>query len=205
MGYPENVLAPGEDVVKHLHPHWLTVAFPTVLLVVVVGAASFGVAVIPAGDAQMILRIIVLALAVVLLVALVLVPFIKWRTTHYVITTHRVMVRRGVLTRTGKDVALSKITDVSFSQTLWERIIGSGTLNVESAGDSADEVLHNIPHSNDVQQLINHLVEEDQNRRSAQFYGGGRQVRGQQDYEDGYDDPPQGQGWEPTQPDGRNR
>ena len=46
-------------------------------------------------------------------------------------------------------------------------MIHSGTLNIESAGDSADEFFRNIPHSDQVQQLVNHLIDEDANGRSG--------------------------------------
>ncbi|HOV02753.1 MAG TPA: PH domain-containing protein, partial [Dermatophilaceae bacterium] len=60
-----------------------------------------------------------------------------------------------------------KITDVSFRQTFFDRIIRSGTLSIESAGDSADELLRNIPRSDEIQQLINRLIDEDAKRRSS--------------------------------------
>jgi uncharacterized membrane protein YdbT with pleckstrin-like domain len=96
---------------------------------------------------------------------------VRWRSTHYVITSHRVMVRRGVLSKTGKDITLSKITDVSFRQTLFDRIIRAGSLHIESAGDSPDENLHSVPNSDEVQQLLNHLINEDDLRRRR--YGRG--------------------------------
>ena len=76
--------------------------------------------------------------------------------------------RKGILSKSGKDITLSKITDVSFRQTLFDRIIRSGTLTIESAGDSADELLRNIPRSDEIQQLINRLIDEDARRRSGQ-------------------------------------
>ena len=185
VAFPENLLAGDERVVKHLHPHWLTVFVPTVLFIVVVGVASFLVAVIPNGDAQDVLRIVVLALAVVVLILLVIIPVLRWRTTHYVITTHRVMVRTGILSRTGKDIGLTRITDVSYTQSLWDRIIGAGTLTIESAGEGPPQVFRNIPNSDETQQLINHLVEEDEQSRardSAQYVG--------EAYRDREDDPP---------------
>ncbi|MDQ3735715.1 MAG: PH domain-containing protein [Actinomycetota bacterium] len=184
MAFPESLLAGDEKVVKHLHPHWLTVFVPTVLFILVVGIASFLVAVIPDGDAQDILRIVVIALAVIVLILLVVIPVLRWRTTHYVITTHRVMVRHGILSRTGKDIGLSRITDVSYTQSLWDRIIGAGTLTIESAGEGPPQVFANIPNSDDTQQLINHLVEEDEQNRardSAQYVGDAYRER---------DDPP---------------
>jgi uncharacterized membrane protein YdbT with pleckstrin-like domain len=172
--YPDKLLAEDEEVVRHLHPHWLTVFWPTVRFLVIVGAASFGAGLIPPGRQQGILRMAVLALALVLLLTVVLVPLLRWRTTHYVITTHRLLFREGILARRGRDLGLARITDVSYRQTLWERIINSGTLSIESAGESGPTVLSRIPDSDGVQQLLNHMVEEDADRRareSADYLG----------------------------------
>ena len=106
---------------------------------------------------------------------------LRWRTTHYVITTHRLLFREGILSRRGRDIGLSRITDVSYRQTLWERIINSGTLTIESAGESGATVLKQIPDSEGVQQLLNLMVEEDADRRAqesagyvGEYYGGTR-------------------------------
>jgi len=167
VGFPENVLARGERVERDLHPHWLTVVVPT-LLGLLLSAACVWIAVVTPDD-ETGNRIQWVAVAVLVLVAIpaVVVPYLRWRTTHYVVTSHRVMVRRGILTKTGKDITLSKITDVSFQQTLLDRMIGSGSLHIESAGDSPDEDLANIPHSNEVQQLVNRLIDEDDLRRRS--------------------------------------
>jgi uncharacterized membrane protein YdbT with pleckstrin-like domain len=177
MAYPDKLLAEDEEIVQHLHPHWLTVFWPVVRFLLIVGAASFAMAVIPAGRQQGILRMLVLALAVVLLVAVVAVPLLRWRSTHYVVTTHRLLFREGILTRRGRELGLARITDVSYTQTLWERIIRSGTLSIESAGDGGATVLKQIPDSERVQQLLNHMVEEDSDRRaqeSAEYIRGDR-------------------------------
>jgi uncharacterized membrane protein YdbT with pleckstrin-like domain len=171
VAYPEKVLADDEEVVRHLHPHWLTVFWPVLWLLVIVGAASFGMAAIPAGRQQGLLRLVVLVLALLLLVVVVLAPLLRWRTTHYVITTHRLLFREGVLARRGRDIGLSRITDVSYSQTLWERIINSGTLTIESAGEGGATVLRHIPDSDGVQQLLNHMIEEDADRRAQEAAG----------------------------------
>jgi uncharacterized membrane protein YdbT with pleckstrin-like domain len=188
--YPDKSLAEDEEVIRHLHPHWLTVFWPVVRFLLIVGAASFGMAAIPAGRQQGVFRMLVLALAVVLLLAFVVVPLLRWRTTHYVITTHRLLFRQGILARHGRDLGLSRITDVSYTQSLWERIINSGTLTIESAGDSGATVLRQIPDSDGVQQLINHMVEEDADRRAQESAG---YIRGDVPYRREDDDP-----WHPT-------
>jgi uncharacterized membrane protein YdbT with pleckstrin-like domain len=171
MPYPDKLLTEDEEVVRHLHPHWTTVFWPVARLLLIVGAASFGMAMIPAGRQQGILRMLVLAVALVLLLTLVVVPLLRWRTTHYVITTHRLLFREGILARRGRDMGLSRITDVSYRQTLWERLINSGTLTIESAGDSGPTLLRQIPDSDGVQQLLNYMIEEDADRRAQESAG----------------------------------
>jgi uncharacterized membrane protein YdbT with pleckstrin-like domain len=171
MPYPDKLLAEDEEVVRHLHPHWLTLFWPVVWFLVVVGGTSFGMAVIPGGRQQGVFRMLLLALALVLLLTVVLVPLLRWRTTHYVITTHRLLFREGILSRRGRDIGLSRITDVSYRQSLWERIIDSGTLTIESAGEGGATVLRQIPDSEGVQQLLNLMVEEDADRRAKESAG----------------------------------
>nr|WP_204262173.1 PH domain-containing protein [Blastococcus saxobsidens] len=196
------MLADDEEVVRHLHPHWLTVFWPVVLLLLVVGGASFGAAVVPPGRQQGMFRLGIVVLSVLLLVVFVLVPLLRWRCTHYVVTTHRLLFREGILARRGRDLGLSRITDVSYTQTLWERIIRSGTLTVETAGDGGATVLRQIPDTAGVQQLLAHMIEEDADRRVR---GPGHADDGYDDgYDDRYDDrydgyghPPE-DGWRPT-------
>jgi uncharacterized membrane protein YdbT with pleckstrin-like domain len=184
--YPDKLLADDEEVVRHLHPHWLTLFWPVVRFLLIVGAASFGTALIPVGPQQGIIRMVVLGVAVALLLVFVAMPLLRWRTTHYVITTHRLLFREGILSRRGRDIGLSRITDVSYRQSLWDRIINSGTITIESAGDSGATVLERIPDSEGVQQLLNYMVEEDADRRAQEsagylgdYYGGSRDTRPQ--------------------------
>jgi len=181
MGFPENVLAQGERVERSIHPHWLTVAGPVLLGLVLAAGAVLAVVTTPDDSQGNLLQWVLVGLAVLIAVPAVLVPFLRWRTTHYVVTSHRVMVRRGILRKSGKDITLSKITDVSFEQSLVDRIINSGSLRIESAGDSPDEQLRNIPHSNHVQQLINRLIDEDDTRR--RLVAQGRAAHGRPGYE----------------------
>jgi membrane protein YdbS with pleckstrin-like domain len=159
--YPDRLLADDEEVVAHLHPHWTTLFWPVVRLLAVVGAASHLAALVPAGPQQGVLRLALLAVALVVLAATVVRPVLRWRTTHVVVTTHRVLVREGVLSRRGRDVGLSRITDVSYEQTPWERIVRSGTITVDSVGDGGPLVLRRVPHCDGLQALLVQLAEDD--------------------------------------------
>jgi uncharacterized membrane protein YdbT with pleckstrin-like domain len=79
-------------------------------------------------------------------------------------TTRRVIMRTGVVARNGRDVPLSRVNDVSFSHTMVERLFGSGTLVIESAGDRGQVVLGDVPHVESVQRELYGLVEEENQR-----------------------------------------
>ena len=101
----------------------------------------------------------------VLLVIFCLAPLLTWLTTHFVVTNRRVIMREGVLSRTGRDVPLYRINDVTFTHSLLERMLGAGTLIVESAGERGQVTLGDIPHVEHVQREIYRLMEDDDERR----------------------------------------
>lgn len=163
MAYPDKVLAGDEDVVVHLHPHWKMLVLPVLVLLVVAGLTGFGLASV--GNAAA--RIAIGVIALVLLLWWVLAPVLRWRTTHFVLTTRRVLVRQGVLSCTGRDVPLARINDVAFEHSLFERMLGCGTLIVESAGERGQVVLSDVPHVERVQGELYQLVEDEADRRDA--------------------------------------
>ncbi len=164
MPYPDKLLADDEEVVAHLHPHGAALVWPVVRLLAVVGAASYLAALVPVGRQQGLLRAVLLAVVLVVVAVAVVRPLVRWRTTHYVLTTHRLLLRHGVLSRIGRDLPLSRVADVASRQTPWQRLLGSGTLAVESAGDGGALVLDRVPAVGEVQALLAQLVEEDADR-----------------------------------------
>lgn len=192
MAYPEKLLAGDEKVVEHTHPHWITLVAGTFWFIVICAAAGAGIAYAPdKGTSRTIVLGIIIVVGVVLLSWLSFKPWIAWRTTHYVFTNRRVLIRRGVFTHTGRDIALSRISDVAFTQTLWDRIVNAGHLTIESAGEHGQEELSDMPRSDQMQQLLNRLIEEDAERRQRGVAPG---------YQQGY--PPPGAPGQPypTQP-----
>lgn len=171
MPYPETLLAHDERIVAHLHPHWITLVPATSWCVVILGAIGVGIAYLPSGSAHTPLLIAILVLGVLLLCRLTLLPVARWRTSLYVFTTHRVLIRRGVLRHVGRDFLRQHIRDVAFSQLLWDRIVRAGTITIEAAGEHGTETLHNIRKPRQVQQLLNHLIEDDGERRAREAYG----------------------------------
>lgn len=169
MAYPDKLLTEDERVAKHLHPHWITLVVPVLIFLVDVGLASFLMTVVPDGSAKNPLRIAIAVVALVVLIWWVIAPFIRWRTTHYVVTTHRVLIRTGILRQSDVEIQLRRLNDVRSVRTLADRLIGAGTLTLESAGEHGQETLHNIPRADQVQNLINRLSEEDATRRGGGY------------------------------------
>lgn len=173
MAYPEKLLADDEEVVEHLHPHWITLVPAFLWFLLICAAAGVGIAFAPSsGTGRTAVLIAIIVVGVVLLSWLSIKPWLIARTSHYVFTTHRVMIRTGLLRHTGRDIALQRITDVGFTQSLLDRIVGAGTLTIESASEHGQETLSNLPHSDRQQQLLNRLIEQDGERRMRGAYGG---------------------------------
>lgn len=171
MAFPRRLLSEDEDVVLDLHPHWKRLVGPALLVPVLAGAASYAVFAMPDGRFHTAGQIAVVVVAALLLVAFSITPFLKWRTTNYVVTTRRVVIRQGVLGRSGRDVPLSRVNDVSFQHSLFERMLGCGTLLVESAGERGQISLPEVPRVEAVQREIYRLVEaEDARRRGVQAH-----------------------------------
>ena len=153
-----------EQPVFELHPHWKVLVRPVLIAVLVLAAALVGEALIPSGSAAVTERLVVAAVALLALMLWLIVPVLRWRTTAYELTTRRLRVRDGIVTRHGRDIPLARINDVSFSKGLLDRLLGSGRLVVESAGEHGQIVLTDIPQVEFVQATLFQLVEEEQRR-----------------------------------------
>jgi uncharacterized membrane protein YdbT with pleckstrin-like domain len=157
-------LAVGEESVAVLHPHWKTLVRPVLLAFVIVAVLLAGEVLIPAGKAAAIERLALAVVAIVLLMWWLMLPILAWRTTVYQVTTRRMRLRDGILTRNGRDIPLSRITDVSFRKGVLDRLLGCGTLVVESAGEHGELALTEIPRVERVSALLFQLVEDERLR-----------------------------------------
>jgi uncharacterized membrane protein YdbT with pleckstrin-like domain len=166
MGHDRS-LAVGEQSVEALHPHWNTLVGPFLGAIVIVAALLVGEVLIPGGRDASVERLAAAAVALVLLMWWLVYPLLRWRTTRYELTTRRMRLRTGVITRNGSDIPLSRITDVSFRKSLGDRLLGCGTLVVESAGEHAEIVLPQVPHVERVSARLFQLVEDERLRAST--------------------------------------
>jgi uncharacterized membrane protein YdbT with pleckstrin-like domain len=161
VAFPEDVLSADERVVMHLHPHWKALIRPVfVTLVAIAAAVLAGIFINQIG------LIVVGAIALVLVIWLAFWPYLVWRTTHYVFTNERVLLQTGVFSRNRRDIPVNRINDHSMAQTFVERLLGCGTLTIESAGERGQSILTDIPHVERVQTSLYEIVEGDRDSHS---------------------------------------
>jgi uncharacterized membrane protein YdbT with pleckstrin-like domain len=151
-------------MVLKLHPHWKTLLRPFFILVLIIAAALALLILLPSGSYDTPARLAVGVLALIAIIAWCLVPVLRWWTTSYELTTRRLRLRSGILSRTGRDFPLTRISDVSYSHGLLDRLLGCGKLTVESPGEHSQLVLNEIPQVERVQATLFQLVQDEQER-----------------------------------------
>lgn len=165
-GIPKRLLGDDEEVVMAMRPHWKEMVWPVLVLLVVSPLATYVATIVPESGWQTWLRLAVVVVAAVILLRWVLWPFLRWLTTAYIITDRRLITRVGIIARLGRDMPLSRVNDVTFEHSsLLERVLGCGTLVVESAGERGQLVLRDVPKVEEVQRDVYRLAEDDEERR----------------------------------------
>jgi uncharacterized membrane protein YdbT with pleckstrin-like domain len=163
--YPKKLLNPGERIAFDLHPHWWYFA-PIVAWAVLIAAGALAASVLLKDKAQTYTLLGVGGLAVIWLLWF-LVRLAEWRTTHFVLTSDRLVVRSGVLSKQGREIPLERINDLSYHQSLFERLVGAGDLMIESAGERGQDTFSKIPHPDRAQQLVYTEIENNRQRISG--------------------------------------
>jgi uncharacterized membrane protein YdbT with pleckstrin-like domain len=160
----DDSLSEGEQFVMRVHPHWKTLLKPFSILLVIVAAAVTALILLPTGNSADIARDVIGVLVFLAVIVWCVIPLLRWQTTSYELTTRRLRLRQGILSRFGRDFPLIRISDVSFSHGLIDRLLGCGRLVVESAGEHGQLVLNEIPQVERVQATLFQLVEDEQAR-----------------------------------------
>jgi len=172
MPYPARLLNPDESVALDLNPHWWYFAESASSFVVsgVLWLFVFG-----QDDRKSYLTyplgLIALATAVWLLVR-----YLKWRTTYFVITSDRLIFRYGVIGKAGIEIPLERVNNVNFKQSIFERVIGAGDLLIESGGEDGQQRFTDISQPDKVQNLIHMQMEDNQKRSFSVNVVGGNDV-----------------------------
>ncbi|WP_214368573.1 PH domain-containing protein [Pseudonocardia sp. H11422] len=160
MAYPDDLLVEGEEVIMHKHPHWKMLVLPVLVFLVTIGLAVYAAALIRDLSWAAYGWLGLAVVGAVIIVWFAVTPLVRWRTTHFVVTTRRVLVREGVFSRQGIDIPMSRINSVQFRHTIVERLLGCGTLVIESASDEPLE-FDDVPGVEKVHAMLYNEVADD--------------------------------------------
>ena len=163
MAYPDNLLVRGEKVIVNKRPHWKVLILPTILFIVIIAGGFFLARSLGNWVYSTQADWVIGGVALIALIVLVLVPFVRWRTEHFVITNHHVFFRTGLLSRREHQIPLGQIANMETEVTFWGRLMGYGSLIVES---SADQPLkfRNVASLSKVQAQLNQLIRDERER-----------------------------------------
>jgi uncharacterized membrane protein YdbT with pleckstrin-like domain len=167
------LLNEGEEIVLDLRPHWWFLVGPTAAVVgaILVVIVLFDVH----GNIGTYSRY---GAGIVALVALAWFAhrYAKWTTTEFVVTTDRIIRRSGIVAKRGREIPLDRLNDISYRQSIFERMIGAGDLMIESAGERGQETFSDMRKPGLVQNEIYHQVEQMKARDAARYSGGPREL-----------------------------
>ena len=134
-------LAPGEQVIVSSRPQARSLALPAVVFILVPALASFALAWLDRGGlAKLIPQIagwkpqLVMAVAVLAIAAEVLYPlrrYLRWAATRYILTSRRIIVRRGWLHRSRQDFPLATVRNLGSRQSPLQRMLRSGNIALD--------------------------------------------------------------------------
>jgi uncharacterized membrane protein YdbT with pleckstrin-like domain len=160
MGFPKRHLQEGEEIVAERRPHLVTFAKPVLLLIfsIVAGAAAAKY-INPRSDS--INNWVSLGALVIPILSLlwIFAHWLRWRTTLFVVTTERLISRAGLFSRSGMEIPLERVNNISSHQTFFERMVGAGDLVIESGGEGGQERYTDVNKPFELQNQINRQIE----------------------------------------------
>lgn len=154
MGLPEKLLGRDEVVIRHMHEHIKALFLNLLALLAIIVVVVLALIYLP-DSLQPWANWAVGITGVVLALILFGYPWLQWVTATYTITSRRIITRSGIISKTGHDIPLSRISNVSYRHDFIDRIFGCGTLILETSAGNPLE-LHDVP---DVEKVHVELTE----------------------------------------------
>ncbi|QXX73306.1 PH domain-containing protein [Methylovirgula sp. HY1] len=152
MSYVKHILQPGEDVLVIGRLHWIIYwhALAWFLACAVSGAAA-----VHYHETNYPWMLAIALTALFFLFGLIALIRAWWHafTTEIAVTTHRVIYKRGFITRHTDEMNIDKIESVIVDQSILGRLLGYGTLDIRGTGASIEQ-LKRIAHAIELRNAI---------------------------------------------------
>jgi uncharacterized membrane protein YdbT with pleckstrin-like domain len=142
MGYVDESLVPGESVAYRARLHWIVVA-PALLgggMIDMIGVGLVVAALVgrgPGGHAS-VPMIILGAVLMLLGSAWMATGIIQWRATEITVTSRRVLIKTGIVSRHTTEILLAKVESISIEESMIARVLGFGKLTVHGTGGTPE-------------------------------------------------------------------
>lgn len=161
MSVPRKLLIDGEEIVLSMRTHGKALILPAVVFIALAGIGGFLTALLTGESNDDVARWVVLAIWLAAAAAILVwsvIPLLRWMTTEYTVTTKRVLLTSGLLTRTGRAIPLHRVNDVTFEKGLLDRLLGCGTLVISDATEQSGMRLTDVPQVESVHRRLTDLV-----------------------------------------------
>jgi membrane protein YdbS with pleckstrin-like domain len=101
----------------------------------------------------------ILLLLVVILFFWIIWEILSWRAVRYMLTTQRIMIKKGIFRRKKIYMPYNMIQDINVSQGILERIFKAGDIEISGGHEHTQVVLEDVPNPNQVDNTINRLMQ----------------------------------------------
>jgi len=173
MPFPRRLLTEDEEVVVELRPHWAYLGRPLVVAVAVVALAIALVVNFSSAPVGVLYVLLALVTGSALWLAGRLV---RWFASSFVVTNTRIIQRTGVFARRGLELRLERVNQLSYHQSIPDRILRTGELHVEMGGDTGLVVFDHVPRPAAVQSVITEQIDALRHRSGVPMSTGPRQA-----------------------------
>ncbi len=164
----------GEEVIFETRPRFLMylksaiIKFIVILLIIyffsaiVTLTATFQNYIINYVQFPLVYAVTLILMFVMLILFLWIIwDLLTWRYTQYLITNTKVISKSGILRKKRSSIHFEKIQDIMVSQSIFERIIASGDIEIYSGHDFSTMRLYDVPNPNKIENLLNRAIEGD--------------------------------------------
>ncbi len=151
-----------EQVVARLRPHGRALFWPSLVLIGTVGGMAYFAGQLPAPWQNQ----AVIGGGVFLIVIAWLLPLVFWLSKRYIITTRRIIIRRGFFVRVRQELLHSRGYDITVRKNSLQSLMGSGDVLINTGLDRP-VLLRDVPNADLVQGALHDLMENSLNPIAA--------------------------------------
>ena len=158
MAFPKRLLVPGEELVLDLRPHPVALVLPALAAI---GSLAVGIYLMAKinGTLDTFVTWVSLVGIAVIWVIYPIRRLVAWLTSHFVVTSDRVLHRSGWVAKQSLEIPLEQINDIKFTQGVFERMVKAGDIQIRSASNDGPTTFEDVRNPEEVQKAIYHQSE----------------------------------------------